>query len=175
MSDDKKNDAYHYNTNSFFHDYMGTGGGSITFPFFGNNPLMYHQPSPAQNLLVGSSSSSSYDPSYMSFTDCLQGTAADYNNLSSAFDISCNSLSESVCPVDNSSSNKHSTTSLGEAAAGTRTTSAENPRTPISSLSSSSNETGVEEESSKSNNIDLQAKGSEDGDDKSKKLWVFFF
>ncbi|CDP06161.1 unnamed protein product [Coffea canephora] len=169
MSDHHRNDGYHYGTNSFYHDYMGTGGSTSTFPFFGGgNSLMYNQPSTSQNL---AGSSSAYDPtSYMSFTDCLQGTAADYNNLSGAFDMSCNSLpDQSVCPVDNSSSDKN-TTSLGEAAAGAATTSAENPRTPVSSLSCSSNETGVEEESSKSNTTDLQTKGSEDRDDKSKKL-----
>lgn len=160
MSDDQKDDAYPYN--SFYHDYMGAGESSSAFPFFGSN---YNQPSLAQNL-----AGSSYDPSYMSFTDCLQGTAADYNTLSGTFDISCNLLSQSVCPaVDNSSSSKN-TASLGDqAAAGTAATSAENPRTPNSSVSISSNETGVDEESSKSNTDNLQTKGSEEMDDKSKK------
>ncbi|KAL3502920.1 hypothetical protein ACH5RR_037369 [Cinchona calisaya] len=168
MSDDQQNDAYDYTSNTFYHDYMGNGGNSA-FPFFGiKNPSIYNRPSPAQNLAGSSSTTSSYDPSYLSFTDCLQGSAADYNFLSGTFDMSCDSFP--VCPVDNSSSDKNIiATSLGDAAAGGTTNSAENPRTPNSSVSFSSNETGIEEESSKSNTADLRTKGSEDGDDKSKK------
>ncbi|KAL3508963.1 hypothetical protein ACH5RR_028364 [Cinchona calisaya] len=148
MSDDQKNDDL-YPFNSYFYDYMGSGGNSTsTFPYYDNNPLMYNQPSPAQNLQGPSSSSYGNPSSYLSFTDCLQGTAEDYKSLSGAFDMSCNSLAESAAGA---------------------TTSAENPKTPNSSVSCSSNETGVEEESSK-RNTDLQAKGNEEGNDKSKKL-----
>lgn len=165
MSDhDQNNDAYNPYNNTFYHDYMGSTGGSSTFPLFGGNstnPMMYHQ-------------SSAYDhhPSYMSFTDCLQGTASDYNTLSGAFDMSCNSLSESACQVDNSSSEIQNTCTRGAAAGTTTTTSAENPN---SSVSCSSNEARGEEEESSKSNTETRTKGSEDGDDKSKKLWVFNF
>ncbi|CAI9089030.1 OLC1v1023516C1 [Oldenlandia corymbosa var. corymbosa] len=160
MSNDHQN-------NPFYHDYMG-GGGSSGF----TNPMsMYSQ----------SSSSSSYNHfSYMSFTDCLQGSASDYNYLSGAFDNYRNSSPQFAPPthhhhhVDNSSSENQN---MG-ATTNTTNTSVENPN---SSLSCSSNEDGgggggggdgggEEEESSKSN-MEMRTKGShEDGDDKSKKL-----
>lgn len=168
MSDrDQNSEAYNPYNSTFYQDYMGSTGGSSTFPFFGSsstNPMMYHQ-------------SAAYDhhPPYMSFTDCLQGTASDYNTLSGAFDMSCNSLSESACQVDNSSSEIQNTCTRGAAAGTTTTTtSAENPN---SSLSCSSNEARGEEEESSKSNTEMRTKGSEDGDDKSKKLWVlnYFF
>lgn len=147
---DEKNDGYPYNP--FYHDHLGSGEGA--FPFFTANPSIYNnQPSPAT-----ATNFSGYDPSYMSFTDCLQATA-DYNTLSGAFDMSCDGVSGAV---------DQNTCCLKEAGAAAGTSTGETSQTAISSVSSSSSEAGVEEESSK-NNTDLQTKGFENEEDKSKK------
>ncbi|KAL2483447.1 putative WRKY transcription factor 28 [Forsythia ovata] len=136
MSDDQN--KYPYQPyNSFHHDLNMVSG------FMGSNPV-------------------GFDPSHMSFTDCLHETV-DYNTLSSAFDISCSS-SHAVNYPANHSCNSKKNISVGEPAAGN-----ENPLTPNSAESSYSSAAGGEEESSKSKE-DLQKKVCEDGDEKSKKV-----
>lgn len=112
---------------------------------------MYNQSTPSQNL-------QGLDPSYMSFTDCLHGSM-DYNTLSKAFDMSCSS-SEVISPIEDGSRKIG-----GEESAGMN----ENPSTPNSSISSSSNDAATEEDSGKSKK-DKEPKEGEDGDGKSKKV-----
>ncbi|KAI3465920.1 hypothetical protein Pfo_022583 [Paulownia fortunei] len=155
MSDENKN-SYPYNTDH----HMGSEGFPFSFITGHNfNPFLHnhhHQQNP-----------SGFDPSHMSFTNCLHG-AVEYNTLSAAFDLSCSS-SEAVYAVNNS--NKSSNKNLGDQpAAGTSSSAAEYPpTTPNSSVSFSPSEAGAEEDSSKIRK-DLQPKVCEDGDVKSKKL-----
>lgn len=101
-----------------------------------------------------------FDPPYMSFTDCLNGSL-DYNSLTTAFGLSPSS-SEAFSPVEG---NHKPVANLGDLGA-----SGEIAGTPNSSISSSSTEAGAEEDSSKSKK-DRQAKVSElDGGDGSKKV-----
>lgn len=175
MSDEKHDEMGYPSsyTPLFYQDEMGGGGGEAAlFPFFTGN---LNQPSAAAAAAVVAApscnfSTSGYDPSsssYMSFTDCLQATSADdYNTLSGAFDLSTcddhkynNNNNTSCC----SSLLFKAKPKAGNAGAG------EASQTAISSVSSSSSEAGVEEESSKSNTTDLQTKGCENEDEKSKK------
>ncbi|GMI67459.1 hypothetical protein HRI_000415200 [Hibiscus trionum] len=153
MSSNEKNNSQH--------DYDPFRGfNRPTFSFFDdNNPCIYNQsaaPTPA--------ATQAFDPSYMSFTDCLNGgSVVDYNSFSRAFDMSCSS-SNVVSPMDDSTTK---TKKIGMSSVGDNHNTSENPSTPNSSVSCSSNE---DEDSSKSKK-DKQPKGSEDqGDGKSKKV-----
>ncbi|EOX93030.1 hypothetical protein QUC31_003944 [Theobroma cacao] len=151
MSSNEKKDLHHYDPFQGFN--------RSTFPFFDDNPSMYNQAAAA--LTAPTQNFQGFDPSYMSFTDCLHGSV-DYNSFSRAFDISCSS-SDVVSPIDDSNCKKIGT---ADNSVGNIT---ENPSTPNSSVSSSSNEGAADEDSSKSKK-DKQPKGAEDADDKSKKV-----
>lgn len=106
------------------------------------------------------------NPTQFDHINFLQG-AVGYNTLSAGLDSVCN---------NNSISNDQA------AAAGTSTTASGGgggggdsyvPLTPNSSASCSSQEAGVEEDSSKSNK-DVQTKACGDEDGKSKNVYVFF-
>lgn len=105
-----------------------------------------------------------FDPSYMSFTECLQGgTAMDYNSFASAF-----GLSPSSSEVYSSVEGNQKQLDLGDQLGGS--ISHENQvTTPNSSVSYSSTEAGAEEDSEKGKK-DEQQNGSEDGGDDSKKV-----
>lgn len=151
------------NPYNFLHDDQQVARGNL-YPFLDVNPMMYIQPSSNQNPSAG------YGPSYNStLTECLQGSLADYHALSSAFDLSCNPLSEAVGFVPNNFSEKFRSSMTDKAVAAMEGTGRETPRTPISSVSSASSEAGVEEDSSKSNN-DLPSRLCESGEQKSKKV-----
>jgi hypothetical protein len=142
----------HYNPFYYSHHEINDS----TFPFFNNNPMV----APTQNL-------QGFDPSYMSFTDCLHGSM-DYNTLSRAFDMSCSS-SEVITPIDDNLIKKAA--GVGDSGG----TSCENLSTPNSSMSCSSNEAAGDQEESVKSIIDKQPQGCEDGDEeKSKKGLVFF-
>ncbi|XVF16804.1 hypothetical protein REPUB_Repub10bG0063700 [Reevesia pubescens] len=151
MSSNKKNDPpYDYDPFQGFN--------RSTFPFFDdNNPCIYN-PTASTPTIQG------FDPSYMSFNDCLHGSVVDYNSFSRAFDMYCSSSDVvSLSPIDDTgNSNKIGTTADNN--------STENPSTPNSSVSSSSKEGAADEDSSKTKK-DKQPKGSENhGSDKSKKV-----
>ncbi|XP_015867035.3 WRKY transcription factor 71 isoform X1 [Ziziphus jujuba] len=102
-----------------------------------------------------------YPPSsYTSFTDCLQGAAGsamDYNSIAMAFGLSPSS-SEVFSSIEGNNNQKQF--DLGDHLSGA---SHENPVTPNSSVSYSSTEAGLEEDSEKSNKDSNQQKGSDDG------------
>ncbi|KAF3964156.1 hypothetical protein ACB098_06G230100 [Castanea mollissima] len=157
MSEEKK-DLYHQDP--FFYNQHEINQSSL-FPFFNdNNPSVYNHP--VTQTLQG------LDPSFMTFTDCLHGSM-DYNTLSRAFDMSCNSPS--------GHQNHHLSTPIDtnlkkQAAMGDSAGTSENPSTPNSSVSaSSSNEAAAGEEESDKSKKDKQPQGcEEDGDEaKSKK------
>lgn len=102
-----------------------------------------------------------FDPSQMSYTDCLHGFM-DYNSLEKAFGMSPSS-SEVFSSIEG---NQKQVISPGELCGGSENNMG---TTPNSSISSSSTEAGAEEDSGKSKK-DLQPKGSEDGGDSSKKM-----
>ncbi|KAK8551430.1 hypothetical protein V6N13_119892 [Hibiscus sabdariffa] len=109
-------------------------------------------------------SASSVNPSYMSFTDCLRSTSADYGSLEKAF-----GLSPSSSEVFSSAEGSKRTTKQqvgAEELVGNNTD--EIIGTPNSSICSSSSEAGCEEDSDK-NQKDGQPKRSEDGGESSKK------
>ncbi|KAE8725398.1 putative WRKY transcription factor 57 [Hibiscus syriacus] len=151
MSSNEKNNPQH-NSDPF------QGFNRSTFNFFDdNNPCIYNQsaaPTPA------------LDPSYMSFTGCLnEGSVDYYNSFSKAFDMSYSS-SDVVSPMDDSATNtKRIDISAENSVGDSRNLNhniSENQSTINSSVSCSSNE---DEDSSKAK------KGSGDqGDDKSKKV-----
>ncbi|XP_017614718.1 WRKY transcription factor 71-like [Gossypium arboreum] len=152
MSSNEKNDPQHN-----YDPFQGFNR-SATFPFFDDNSsCIYNQsaatPPPA------------FDPSYMTFTDCLNGSnVIDYNSFSRAFDMSCSS-SDVVSPMDDNTATDNS--KKIPTCADNNNNISENPSTPNSSVSSSSNE---DEDSSKAKK-GKQPKGCEDhGDDKSKKV-----
>lgn len=170
MSNENKNSYPYYALHQDHHTMLSSEG--FAFPIvtdhnFINYPFMYnhHQQPPLQNP-------TEFDqhPSHISFSNCLQG-AVEYNTLSTAFDLSCSPSEVAICN-DNSNSNNEV---VMEAAAGTSTSAAaaDNPLTPNSSASFSSQEAGVEEDSSKSKK-DLQPKACEEGDGKSKNVYVYF-
>ncbi|XP_039053564.1 WRKY transcription factor 71-like [Hibiscus syriacus] len=155
MSSNEKNNSQH-NYDPF------QGFNRSTFHFFGdNNPCIYNQsaaPTPA------------LDPSYMSFTDYLNGGSVDYNSFSRAFDMSFSS-SDVVSPMDDSTTNTKRIGISAENSVGDNQNLnhniSENLSTPISSVYCSSNE----DEDSSTGKKDKQPKASEDqGDDKSKKV-----
>ncbi|GMY37859.1 probable WRKY transcription factor 28 [Fagus crenata] len=130
--------------------------------FQGNQHLasgagMYNQKPPT---IAGSSgyNSQGFDPSYVSFTECLQGPM-DYNSLASAF-----GLSPSSSEVFSSVEGNPKPMEVGELGGGT---GSDILVTQNSSISSSSTEAGAEEDSGKSKK-DRQPK-EEDGGESSKK------
>lgn len=155
--------------NPFYHDYMGIGGGINTFPFFGENPSNYDQPI-IPNIQNPNHEHQQFVPSsYMTLTECLHGSM-DYNTLSSAFGMSCSSSSEVVCShIDNQdSTRKNNIYPTAEPVLDSPLKDQMNieiPRTPNSSISSTSNEAGGQEDSSKIK----KKEGQEEGEDKSKK------
>lgn len=159
--------------NPFYHDYMGTGGGTNTFPFFGENPSNYHDQPIIPNMQNPNHEHQFVPSSYMTLTECLHGSM-DYNTLSNVFGMSCSSSSEVVCPrVDNQDSTRKSSISAAiepvlDSPLGAET-SVEIPPTPNSSISSTSNEAGGQEDSSKIKKHKQKKGGVEAGDDKSKK------
>lgn len=107
-----------------------------------------------------------FDPSYMTFTECLQGgTPMDYNSLATAFGLSPSS-SEVFSSVDQGNQKQFD---LGDHLGGGSNHDQNQVTTPNSSLSYSSTEAGAEEDSEKSKK-DEQQKGLEDGGDDSKKV-----
>ena len=108
-------------------------------------------------------SSSSVDPSYMSFTDCLHSTSMDYGSLEKAFGLSPSS-SEVFSSVEGCNPTTKQQVGAGDLGGNT----SEVMTTPNSSISSSSSEAGCEEDSDKSKK-DRQPKGSEDGGESSRK------
>ncbi|PQM37198.1 putative WRKY transcription factor 71 [Prunus yedoensis var. nudiflora] len=131
MSNEKKN-PYQYDPFDFNpHEINRT-----SFPFFNYGTPSIQDP---QNL--HGFESDHPNSSFMSFTDCLHGSM-DYNTLSRAFDMSCSS-SEVISPqLDHENSKNQQAAAaaagVGDHSVGTSTT--ENPSTPNSSVSSSSNE-----------------------------------
>ncbi|MBA0595080.1 WRKY transcription factor 71 [Gossypium raimondii] len=109
-------------------------------------------------------SSSSIDPSYMSFTDCLHSTSMDYGSLEKAFGLSPTSseVFSSVEGGNRTMMKQH----VGADELGGNT--GEVTATLNSYVSSSSSEAGCEEDSDKSKK-DGQPKGSDDGGESSKK------
>lgn len=124
-------------------------------------------------------------PSYMSsFTDCLNGSSLDYNTYSRAFDMSCNSRSSSKMDEnmmkdgDGDGDHHHHHHQLP---AGNNNIGCENPSTPNSSISSSSNEATVVASTTEDDNSHVKitkkekhlSKDSQDVDqDKSTKGYV---
>ncbi|OMO49660.1 DNA-binding WRKY [Corchorus capsularis] len=171
MSSNERKDHLHHNYDPF----QGFNRSSNTFPFFddnnnNNNPSIYSNQlqsdaSPVTQNFQG------FDPSFMSFTDYLHGSAVDYNSFSKAFDMSCSSISDHVLSPQIDVDSGNSSKKIG-ATADNNNDVTENPSTPNSSVSSSSNEGAADEGSTKSSKKDKLPKASEDGgeDDKSKKV-----
>jgi len=95
-----------------------------------------------------------FDPSYMSFTECLQG-GMDYNSLATSF-----GLSPSSSEVFSSVEGNHKPAEGGDG--GGASGGSETLATLNSSISSSSSEAGAEEDSGKSKK-DRQVKAEEGG------------
>ncbi|XVE83623.1 hypothetical protein DITRI_Ditri16bG0102000 [Diplodiscus trichospermus] len=155
MSSNEKNDLHHYDP------FQGFNRSIIPF-FDDNNPSTYNQPAAAAHPTPTLQNFQGFDPSYMSFTDCLHGSV-DYNSFSRAFDKSCSS-SDVLSPIDEISNSKKMGTGDNNSVGNNMT---ENPSTPNSSMSSSSNEGAAGEDSRKK---DKQPKGAEDEDEKPKKV-----
>ncbi|XVF14482.1 hypothetical protein REPUB_Repub09cG0063800 [Reevesia pubescens] len=152
-SNEKKDPQYDYDP------YQGFN--RSTFPFFDdNNPYIYNQAAAA----APTPTIQGFDPSYMSFSDCLHGSVVDYNSFSRVFDLSCSS-SDVVSPIDDTNNSKKIATTADNSVGNNIS---ENPSTPNSSVSCSSNEEAADEDSSKTKK-DKQLKGAEDGDGKSMK------
>ncbi|KAK7319304.1 hypothetical protein RJT34_04023 [Clitoria ternatea] len=126
---------------------QGTGSGSTTMyeKHFSSSPYDHSQ---------------AFDPSYLSFTECLQG-GLDYNSLATSFGLSPSS-SEVFSSVDGNQKPVDTTTNDNNGG-----TSETLNATLNSSISSSSSEAGAEEDSGKSKK-DRQVK-TEEGGESSKK------
>ncbi|KAK7399764.1 hypothetical protein VNO78_10953 [Psophocarpus tetragonolobus] len=122
---------------------QGTGGSST----------MYEKHFSSSLIPSGSTAydSQAFDPSYMSFTECLQG-GMDYNSLATSFGLSPSS-SEVFSSVEGNQKPPE-----GDVAGGSETLATLN-----SSISSSSSEAGAEEDSGKSKK-DRQVKTEEGGE-----------
>ncbi|KAL3638306.1 hypothetical protein CASFOL_017677 [Castilleja foliolosa] len=125
-----------------------------------NNNLMYNnQPQQQQQ-------NPSHEYDQISFSNCLQLGAVEYNTLSNAFDLSCSSSDQLA--INNSNNNNISNSSRDEFAYKEAPVAPENPN---SSGSVSSHEAGVEEDSSKLKKDLLPKACEEDGSDgKSKNI-----
>lgn len=108
-------------------------------------------------------SSQAFDPSYMSFTDCLQGSM-DYNSLATSFGLSPSS-SEVFSSVEGNQKPAEGGGDGGGGGGGSG--GSETLATLNSSISSSSSEAGAEEDSGKSKK-ERQVK-TEEGEENSKK------
>ncbi|KAL6529510.1 hypothetical protein OROGR_015133 [Orobanche gracilis] len=114
--------------------------------------------------------------SHISFSNCLQLGAVEYNTLSNAFDLSSSSEQVAISNNNNNNNNNNSNNSNSndfvykEAVAGSG--GAENPQTANSSGSMSSHEGGLEEDSSKiKKDLNTKACEEEEGSDgKSKNV-----
>ena len=153
MSDEPRDLYYH---NPFHEDHRsGIIGNSTGFSFSPINDSRAHDSS-----MTAAPSPHNFDPSYMSFTDCLNGSL-DFNSLTTTFGLSPSSP-EAFSPVEANHKPVGNPGDLG----GTGETTG----TPNSSISSYSSEAGAEEDSSKSKK-ERQAEGSElDGGESSKKV-----
>lgn len=105
--------------------------------------------------------SQAFDPSYMSFTECLQG-GMDYNSLATSF-----GLSPSSSEVFSSVEGNQKPAEAGDVGGGGTGGGSETLVTLNSSISSSSSDAGAEEDSGKSKR-DSKVKG-EGGGESSKK------
>lgn len=101
------------------------------------------------------------DPPYMSFTECLHGSA-DYNTLARAFGLSSAPSSEAFSAVKDEKK-------LAAVDAGDQLLGSETPATPNSSISSSSTEAGAGDEDSSKGKKDRQQKESDEGTGESSK------
>ncbi|XP_068658485.1 WRKY transcription factor 28-like [Aristolochia californica] len=138
------------NRDSAHHDHIGFS--------YSNMPSLYNQVSTGPPESQISREIHGFDPTYLSFTDCLHGSM-DYGSVVRAFDLSCSS-SEVFNSTDGGDPANEAMES-GGAPGGT-------PVTPNSSVSSSSTEAAAEEDSGRSKK-EQQPKGADDGVDKSKK------
>ncbi|KAL2343685.1 hypothetical protein Fmac_004970 [Flemingia macrophylla] len=137
------------------HNQQGAGGS--------NSSTMFQKHFSSSLIPSGSTpyESQAFDPSYMSLTECLQGSM-DYNSLATSFGLSPSS-SEVFSSVEGNQ--KVATTEGGRDVGGG---GSETLATLNSSISSSSSEAGAEEDSGKSKK-DLQVKVEEGGGENSKK------
>ncbi|XP_062026671.1 WRKY transcription factor 71-like [Rosa rugosa] len=134
MSNEKKSPYLQYDP----FDYNPHEIDRSSFPFFnyGSNSSIYNIPQTPADPQTQNLHGFESDPSYlMSFADCLNGSV-DYTTLSKAFDISCSSsevISPPLLDQDDNSNTKAVAAGVGD----------QNPSTPNSSLSCSSNEAGA--------------------------------
>ena len=135
MSNERKNPYLQYDP--FDYNPHEIDRSSFSFFNYGSNSIYNIPQTPAQPQTQNLHGLES-DPSYlMSFADCLNGSL-DYSTLSKAFDISCSS-SEVISPPlqlldqDEDLNNKVAAAGVGD----------QNPSTPNSSISCSSNEAGA--------------------------------
>ncbi|KAI4298226.1 hypothetical protein L6164_031809 [Bauhinia variegata] len=102
-----------------------------------------------------------FDPSYLSFTECLQGNM-DYNSLSTSFGLSPSS-SEVFSSIEGNQKSAEGGDLCRDVGGGSEALGTQN-----SSISSSSSEAGAEGDSGKSKS-DSQVKGDQEGERSSKK------
>ncbi|KAK6135001.1 hypothetical protein DH2020_031285 [Rehmannia glutinosa] len=161
MSNEDKN-SYPYNF-SFDHTMLSSDQG-FAFPIttdqnYNINPFMYNNYQPP---LQNPNQFDHHDPnnSHISFSNSLQG-AVEYNStLSSAFDVSNCSTSSEVAICNNTINSNMEAVAKEKLIGGGEI----NPETPHSTASFSSQDGGVEEDSSKSRK-DLKLKACEEGSD----------
>ncbi|XP_057948974.1 WRKY transcription factor 71-like [Malania oleifera] len=159
MSEEPREIFFH---DPFYDDRHRIGGNGFSFSTH-NSSVYDHQVS---SLMANSGQQSlqGFDPSYMSFTECLNGSG-DYNMLGRAFGLSSPSP-EMFSSVEG---NNRLAEAGGELGGGGGTGAV--PETPNSSVSSSSSEAGGEEDCGKNSKSEQQQpKGSEDGGESSKKV-----
>ncbi|KAK9267413.1 hypothetical protein L1049_009839 [Liquidambar formosana] len=154
MSDEPSKNLYYHDP--FHDDQQPINGTGFLFSSDDNNSSMYEHKPPSIATSSAHNNPQVFDPSYMSFTDCLQGSM-DYNTLATAFNLSPSS-SEVFSPVEGNQKPAVHMASSGEITP-----------SPNSSVSSSSTEAGAEEDSGK-NKKDGQGKEGEDGGESSKKV-----
>nr|QGQ64027.1 WRKY transcription factor 4 [Santalum album] len=154
MSDEPREIYFH---DSFYDDRHSIGGGGAGFPFSSHNPssLYDHQ------VPLMSSSGPGFDPPYMSFMECLNGSG-DFNALGRAFGLSPPGSSDVFSP--SAEGNVKPLVDTGDLGGGGGPV----PDTPNSSISSSSSEAGGDDEGGK-NKTEQLPKGSEDGGESSNK------
>ncbi|KAL6553839.1 hypothetical protein OROMI_019512 [Orobanche minor] len=173
MSSEEDKNSYPYFSSFHGEDQTMLSDQGFAFPIITDhdnnyNPFVYnHHQQQQQNPKFEFDHPPPPPDSHISFSNCLQLGAVEYNTLSNAFDLSCSS-SEQVAISNNNHSNSNDFV-YNEAVAGSG--GAENLQTPNSSGSMSSHEGGLEEDSSKSKK-DLQPKACEEegSDGKSKNV-----
>ncbi|XP_020232986.1 WRKY transcription factor 28 [Cajanus cajan] len=140
------------------HNQQGTGGS--------NSNTMFQKHFSSSLIPSGSTpyESQAFDPSYLSFTECLQG-GMDYNSLATSFGLSPSS-SEVFSSVEGNQ--KVAATEGGDVGRGGGSGASETLATLNSSISSSSSEAGAEEDSGKSKK-DRQVKAEDQGGENSNK------